>query len=110
MTRTYKVREIRSCVDQGKLCITAAIQEMSGGVVLEARLPARETAALLPREIILGDERESSQDILELMDDMLMKLVVGRVVRAWEYSDCTYFSFLKWGAVRFNVYSSASAE
>lgn len=110
MTRTYKVKEIRSGVEEGKLCITADIQEISSGRVLEARLPARETAALLPREIILGDERESSTEILGLMNDMLMKLVTGRVVRAWEYADCTYFSFLKWGGVRFNAYSSVSAE
>ena len=108
MVRTYKIREIKADIEEGKLSITAAIQDINEGAVVDARLPARETAALLPREIILGSERTASPDLLAIIDDMLARLAVGREVRAWEYSGCTYFGFLKWGSVRFEDYSRVS--
>lgn len=108
MVRTYKIRRIKAGIEEGKLCITASIQESVDEAVLDARLPAREMAALLPREIILGDERTATPDILEIIDDMLARLAVGREVRAWEYSGYTYFGFLKWGSVRFESCSGVS--
>jgi len=110
MVQVFKVRQISAGIDQGRLCVTAYLQEVPEGPTIEARLPARETAALLPREILLGEERETNPRMLELMDEMLTKFVTGRIVRTWEYSGEMYFSFLKWGTVRFHSYMPASGE
>jgi hypothetical protein len=64
--------------------------------VAGARLPARETAALLPREYLTGDEGSLPPGFTATADEMLSKLVVGRRVRLWEYGGRIYFSFLPW--------------
>ena len=71
------------------------------GENLEAWLPERELAALLPRSILAGAERQVPPELLSTIEPMLARLVTGRQVRVWRYRDRGYASFLPWRAVRF---------
>jgi hypothetical protein len=67
-----------------------------GEQLLDARLPARETAALLPREYLTGEGGSLPASFFCTADEMLAKMVKGRRVRSWEYCGRVYFSFLQW--------------
>jgi hypothetical protein len=71
------------------------------GRSLEAWLPDRELAALLPRSILVGSERRASPQLLSTIEPMLGRLALGRQVRVWSYRERSYASFLPWRAVRF---------
>ena len=79
------------------LVVTARLQDEEREVT-GARLPARETATLLPREFLVGTAEMNTAEprLLETVNEMLTKLVVGRSVRMWEYDGRNYFSFLPW--------------
>lgn len=101
MTPVFTIREIRPSTEDRKLRVTAFLQEKGGNGAVEAQLPAREVAALLPREILIGSNMEPSPQIFDVITELLHKLVLGREVRTWEYKGQVYCSFLKWGSVRF---------
>jgi len=101
MVSIFKVRSVKAVVENGKLGVQGKLQELPEGQTVSARLPSREVAALIPREIIIGDEKIVQTQIIDTLDDMLAKLVTGRLVRTWEFSGEIYFNFLKWGSVKF---------
>ncbi len=76
---------------------------MPAGERLEAWLPDRELAALLPRSILVGSERRASPELLSTIEPMLGRLALGRQVRVWSYRERSYASFLPWRAVRFGA-------
>jgi hypothetical protein len=73
----------------------------AAGETLEAWLPDRELAALLPRSILVGSERRAPPELLSTIEPMLGRLAMGRQVRVWSYKERSYASFLPWRAVRF---------
>ena len=73
------------------------------GQTLEAYLPDRELAALLPRSILVGSERRAPPELLSTIEPMLGRLALGRQVRVWSYRERSYASFLPWRAVRFTT-------
>jgi len=101
MKPVYTIREVRASTEDRRLRVTAILQEKEEEFEIEALLPSREVAALLPREIIIGSNREPSLRVFEVINELLARLTVGREVRVWEYGDRTYCSFQKWGGVRF---------
>ena len=66
------------------------------GTEVEAYLPARETAAFLPREILAGSENSEPAALYSLMNELLEKLTLGREVRVWSYKERLYCSFPRW--------------
>ena len=105
MKPVYTVKQIYAEVEQQKLFVTAVLLSQDG-TETEGRLPARETAALLPREIIIGEGARASDNILTVMNELLQKLSTGRKVKIWEYQGNVYFSFLKWTTVRIGDYAA----
>ncbi len=101
MKPLYTVKEAKSSLEANRLRVIMLLREKEEHFEIEAQLPAREIAAILPREIIVGLNRNPSPRVFEIMNELLSKLAVGRDVRIWEYGDRTYCSFLKWGSVRF---------
>lgn len=101
MKPLYTVKEAKSSLEEDRLRVRMLLQEKEEQFEIEAQLPAREIAAILPREIIVGPNRNPSPRVFEIMNELLAKLAVGRDVRVWEYGDRTYCSFLKWGSIRF---------
>ncbi len=90
-----KITSIHTTVEEEKLKVIAGLED-EDGVRTEAYLPSRETAALLPREILVGEGEGGSASLFSLMDELLSKLVLGRKVRVWEYGDRLYCSFPRW--------------
>lgn len=90
-----KIQSITTRIEEEKLKVVV-ITEDSEGECAEAYLPARETAALLPREILKGRREESGGSLFSLMNELLEKLTLGREVRVWEYGDRLYCSFPRW--------------
>lgn len=96
-------------VQGGRALVVKARLGGGGEEVREAQLPARETAALLPREYLESGEHVSQQALLEAADEILRRLVTGRSVRHWEYRGRIYFSFLPWrGSPRSPAQSESS--
>jgi hypothetical protein len=81
----------------------------AAGQMLEAYLPDRELAALLPRSILVGSERRAPPELLSTIEPMLVRLAMGRQVRVWSYRERSYASFLPWRAVRFAAESPQEA-
>ncbi|HDQ14786.1 MAG TPA: hypothetical protein ENN41_08225 [Sediminispirochaeta sp.] len=102
MNPIFQINEAFTCTEEGKLRVQVLLEERREKYQVEARLPAREVASLLPREILVGDTVTPDRRVLEPIDELLRKLTVGRLVKVWEYSGRTYCSFLKWGALRFD--------
>lgn len=101
MKPVFTVREARPSTENHRLRVNMVLRENREEYEIEAQLPAREVAALLPRELLIGSNNQPSTRVFEVINELLMKLAVGREVRVWEYNDQTYCSFLKWGSVRF---------
>lgn len=77
------------------LKVVATVKD-SDGLQTEAYLPARETAALLPREILVGKGESTPSSLFPLLRELLEKLTLGREVRVWEYGGRVYCSFPRW--------------
>ena len=73
----------------------------AAGQTLEAWLPDRELAALVPRSLLVGPGRRAPPELLSTIEPMLARLALGRQVRVWSYRERSYASFLSWRAVRF---------
>jgi hypothetical protein len=99
------VVDVRPIVMGEKLRVSARIDTSSGGPV-EAYLPDRETAALLPRTLLVGDQRQAPTRLLGTARPILRRFVVGRRVRLWEHEGVNYFAFLSWRDVRFTDQAS----
>jgi DNA-binding IclR family transcriptional regulator len=79
----------------------------AAGQMLEAWLPDRELAALVPRSVLVGPARNAPPELLSTIEPMLTRLALGRQVRVWSYRERSYASFLTWRAVRFGAEQEA---
>jgi len=95
-----RVEEARPLLEGAhlKACLRVTTET---GESLEAWLPDRELAALLPRSILVGTGRQAPPELLSTIEPMLGRLALGRQVRVWSYRERSYASFLPWKAVRF---------
>jgi len=71
------------------------------GQSLQAWLPDRELAALLPRSLLVGSGCQAPPELLATLEPLLCRQALGRRVRVWDYRDRRYASFLPWRSVRF---------
>ena len=85
---------------ENRLRVIASIQT-EGGDVIKAFLPDREISVILPRSILLGEQKEASPEILQTIRPVVLRLVKDREVRLWQYKDKQYFAFLSWRSVSF---------
>jgi len=95
-----RIETVQPLIRDCRLKVQLTVYEADGQKYL-AFLPDRELSTLLPRSILLGSLREVPRELLETIDPMLQRLVKGRSVRLWQYSEAWYASFLPWRSVRF---------
>lgn len=101
-----KIIDVVPEIDQGRLRVQGLIQ-LEQGEELHALLPQRETAALVPKSILIGEENRADDSLLTVIDETLKRSIVGRTVRLWEYRNKRYFSFATWQAVTFAPLTAA---
>ena len=94
------VRHIRPVICGERLKVVARVRTRDGGEV-DAFLPDREVAALLPRSVLLGNGLRAPRNLLESLSPIIERFTGGREVRLWKYGKENYFSFLSWRSVRF---------
>jgi len=97
-----RVEEARPLLEGEHLKVRLRVATQTGEK-LEAYLPDRELAALLPRSILVGAGRRAPPELLSTIEPMLGRLALGRQVRVWSYRERSYASFLPWRAVRFTA-------
>jgi hypothetical protein len=95
-----RIEAVQPLIRDCRLKVQLTVHETDGQEYL-AFLPDRELSTLLPRSILLGSLREVPRELLETIDSMLQRLVKGRSVRLWQYSEVWYASFLPWRSVHF---------
>jgi hypothetical protein len=97
-----RVEEVRPVLEGERLKARLRVATAEGQR-LEAWLPDRELAALLPRSVLVGPGRRAAPELLSTIQAMLGRLAQGRQVRVWSYRERSYASFLPWRAVRFRA-------
>jgi hypothetical protein len=102
MKPIYEIRSIEAEIVQEKLYVRADLHNTENHQQIVGYLPARETAALLPREIIIGKGTTAPESIVDIINELLAKLAAHRQAKIWEYQGTIYFGFLKWRTVRIN--------
>jgi hypothetical protein len=95
-----RVQAVQPLIEGNHLRVRLTVCQTDGSEHF-AFLPDRELSTLLPRSILLASLREVPRELLDTIDPMLNRMVRGRVVRLWQYSDRWYASFLPWRSVRF---------
>jgi hypothetical protein len=90
------------------LRVVASVQ-MDDGEVVEAQLPDRETAAILPRSILLADSSTAPASLLDTLAPIVVRMCDGRRARIWTYRQRRFFSFASWRSVPI-VQDTAPAE
>ena len=103
------VIDIKPVVDEGRLRALATVRSPELGSI-EARLPDRELAALLPRRLLLGNGTRAPKGLLATARPILRRFVVQRDVRVWEHNERFYFAFPSWRSVRFVDAPEADCE
>jgi hypothetical protein len=101
-----RIKEVEPYLEAQRLKVRLGVlteeEDLEGGPFLrEVFLPQREIAALLPRSLLAGDNRQVPKELLETIAPILARLVTGRAVRLWSYESRAYASFLSWRGVRF---------
>ena len=94
------IEKIKPVIKNKHLKIVAKIKT-EGSRHLSAYLPDREVSAILPRKILLGEEKKVPVSFLKTISPIVRKVSCGRQVRLWKYNDIYYFSFLSWRNVVF---------
>jgi hypothetical protein len=94
------VDSVKPILMQDRLKVVARVRTEEG-MLLEAYMPDRELAAVLPRSVLLGSASRAPRGLLSTMQPILSRMALGRVVRVWTYGDSSYFSFQPWKGVRF---------
>ncbi len=104
------VLSVRPEIQAERLRVVVAVRVDSGETV-EAHMPDRELAAVLPRSILLGSGTAAHPSLVDTMAPILARMTEGRRVRVWQFKDRWFFSFLPWRGVRFqeNTESTRSA-
>jgi len=102
---------VRPEIQAERLKVVVVIRTDSGETV-EAHMPDRELAALLPRSILLGSGTTAHPSLMDTMRPILARMTEGRRVRVWQYKERWFFSFQPWRGVRFrgNGESTRSAQ
>ena len=85
-----------------RLKVVVTIKTDSGETV-EAQMPDREVAAVLPRSILLGSGAAAHPSLVDTMAPILARMTEGRRVRIWQYKERWFFSFQPWRGVRFRT-------
>ena len=80
------------------------------GLVIEAALPQREIAALLPRSVFLGEANSVPVSLLADLQITIEKLLLNRMVELWEYREKMYCGFEKWRNIAAQVGEPATVE
>ncbi len=100
------VTRVRPTLSGERLRVVADVVSEAG--VVEATMPDREVAAILPRSVLVGaptpGRRASARvpvSLLGTIGPILTRMAEGRVVRIWDYNGRNFFSFLPWKSVRF---------
>ena len=91
---------VRPLLQGERLRVVARVRADDGETV-EAHMPDREVAAILPRSVLVGTERHAPVALLETIRPILSRMTEGRRVRVWVFKDRRFFSFLPWRGVRF---------
>jgi hypothetical protein len=94
------VLSVRPEIQAERLKVTVVIRTDSGESV-EAHMPDRELAAVVPRSILLGPGTIAHPSLTETMTPILARMTEGRRVRVWQYKERWFFSFQPWRGVRF---------
>ena len=102
MKPLYEIRSIGAEIAHEKLYVRAFLQHTESQQQVVGYMPAREMAALLPREIIIGKGATAPESIVDIINELLSKLAARRQAKIWEYQGTIYFGFLKWNSVRIN--------
>ena len=83
-----------------RLRVMVTVRTDSGETV-EAHMPDRELAALLPRSILLGSGTKAPLSLMDTVEPILARMTEGRRVRVWQFKERWFFSFQPWRGVRF---------
>ncbi len=102
------VTDVRPELLDQRLRVVAAVKTQQGEL-LQAYMPDREVAAVLPRSVLLGAARTAPPTLLDTAQPILARMTVGRLVRLWRYQERWFFSFQGWKGVRFEEESTAPA-
>jgi hypothetical protein len=94
------VVSVRPELQAERLKVVVIVRTDSGETV-EAHMPDRELAALLPRSILLGSGAIAPPSLMGTMEPILARMTEGRHVRVWQYKERWFFSFQPWRGVRF---------
>jgi hypothetical protein len=95
-----RIEAVQPMIEGGRLRVRLTVCR-SDGPRHFAFLPDRELSALLPRSILLTKLGDVPPQLLDTIEPILNKMVVGRAVRLWRYAERWYASFLSWRPVRF---------
>ncbi len=85
---------------EGRHMRVVASVRMDSGEEVEAQLPDRETAAILPRSILAGASA-APVSLLDTLGTIAARMCDGRRARVWSYKERRFFSFQSWKSVRF---------
>ncbi|HEY9593400.1 MAG TPA: hypothetical protein VHE79_02925, partial [Spirochaetia bacterium] len=86
---------VRPLLQAERLRVVAKVR-VDDGETVEAHMPDREVAAILPRSVLVGDGRRAPVALLDTVRPILSRMTEGRRVRIWEFKDRRFFSFLPW--------------
>ena len=92
------VVDVYSLAVGGRLRVEARVKAQNGEICT-AVMPERELSTILPRSILIGDEKKVSIQFLPTINAIVKRMAVGRNVRLWNYRDRSYFAFLSWRGV-----------
>ena len=96
---TGSVVAVRAGLEHRRLQVDTVVRDKNGRC-MEARLPDRELAALLPRSILVANGHPKPE-LLATIAAILKRTVLGRRVRVWGFRGQRYLAFLSWSCVRF---------
>lgn len=83
-----------------RLVVNCEITTSEGPVI--ARMPERELAAILPKDVLLGGFNSTTTDLLETIIPLVSRFTKGRSVRVITEGGQLYFEYLSWEKVIFN--------
>lgn len=94
------ITAVQPRLDGQRLRVVATVR-LDTGESVEAHLPDRETAAILPRSVLLKTGSRAPRSLLETIGSITDRMCVNRGARVWTYKDRRFFSFPSWKSVRF---------
>lgn len=83
-----------------KLVVNCEIITRDGLVI--ARMPERELAVILPKDVLLGGFNSTTDDLLETVIPVVSRFTKGRSVKIVNKGGQLYFNYLSWEKVVFN--------